>query len=291
MDTGTVPIAFDTKCAGSFARLPRIWPKQADPRLFQIATLGLLLVIGITRFDLAASAQQLAVTLLAAMATQALAGSLAGAGFDWRSPMITALSLSLLLRTHDPRLWAAAGMIAIGSKFALRLGEKHIFNPACLAIVTLLLLGQEVWVSPGQWGALAWGAGLLAAAACLVLSCAQRVDIAASFLGAWSALLAARCIALGDPWAIPLHQVQSGSLLIFAFFMITDPRSTPNSRMGRIVFALAVAGLGHWLIFYGQIRVGLFYALMTVSFTTPLLDRVLAGKRFSWRRSAVVYAD
>jgi Na+-translocating ferredoxin:NAD+ oxidoreductase RnfD subunit len=88
---------------------------------------------------------------------------------------------------------------------------------------------------------------------------------------------------LGDPWAIPLHQIQSGALLIFTFFMITDPRSTPNSRSGRIVFALAIAALGHWLMFYGQNRLALFYALMIVSLATPILDHLLAAQRFSWR--------
>jgi Na+-translocating ferredoxin:NAD+ oxidoreductase RnfD subunit len=41
--------------------------------------------------------------------------------------------------------------------------------------------------------------------------------------------------------------LQSGSLLIFAFFMISDPRTTPDSRLGRCVFAISVALLGHYL--------------------------------------------
>jgi len=251
--------------------------------LFQIATLSLLLAIGITRFEVAASLQQAFITLLSAMATQALATRIAGQSFDWRSPAITALSLTLLLRTHQPLLWAASGALAIGSKFTLQRGGKHVFNPACLAIVTLLLAGQPVWVSPGQWGALAWGAGCLVAAACLVLTGARRLDIAATFLAAWFVGLAARCLLLGDPWTIPLHQIQSGALLVFAFFMITDPRSTPDSRWGRILFALCVAALGHWLMFYGQNRLALFYALMTISLATPLLDTVFSARRFSWR--------
>jgi Na+-transporting NADH:ubiquinone oxidoreductase subunit NqrB len=256
---------------------------NCDPRIFQIATLGCLLAIGVAQFGMPASPQQGVVTLLATLITQAVASRIDGVNFDWRSPVITSLSLTLLLRSHDPLLWAASGCIGIGSKFCLRLQGKHLFNPACLAIVTLLVAGQKVWVSPGQWGALAWGAGALVAAAGLVLSRARRIDVAASFLTAWWALLAARCLWLGDPWAIPLHQVQSGALLIFAFFMITDPRSTPSSRAGRIAFALAVAGLGHWLMFYEQMRDGLFYALMTVSLATPVLDALMPAERFVWR--------
>ncbi len=253
-----------------------------DPRLFQITALCTLLAIGIGHFELGASASQAAVTIGATLATQAVANRMVGKAFDWKSPAITGLSLTLLLRTHDPLVWAASGVIGIGAKFLLRVRGKHLFNPACLAIVTLLLTTHVVWVSPGQWGTLAWGAGALAAAAALVLSRAGRIDMAVGFLSFWWLLLAVRCLWLGDPWTIPVHQMQSGALLIFAFFMITDPRSTPNSRHGRLVFAAAVALVGHWLQFYGQMREGLFYALIGVSLVTPLLDMALPERRFSW---------
>ncbi len=95
-------------------------------------------------------------------------------------------------------------------------------------------------------------------------------------------LLASRCVALGDPWAIPLHQMQSGALLVFAFFMITDPRSTPNSRAGRVVFACCVAAVAHLLVFRWQMREGLFYALIAAAPLTPLLDSAVPARRFTW---------
>ncbi len=260
--------------------------QDIDPRLFQMTALAGLLAVGITQYGLEASFGQLYVTAVAALATQMLATKAAGwpepREMQWRSPAITALSLTLLLRTHDPLIWAASGVLAIGSKFAIRIRGKHLFNPACCAIVTLLLGTHAVWVSPGQWGALAWDAAALGLTAMLVLSRAGRVDMAGFFLLAWGGLLAARCAWLGDPWAIPLHQMQSGALLVFAFFMITDPRSTPDSRAGRLVFAVAVAVLAHVLQFGWQIRQGLYFALMTVAFFTPLLDAVLPARRFIW---------
>jgi hypothetical protein len=36
-------------------------------------------------------------------------------------------------------------------------------------------------------------------------------------------------------------------------------------------------------MFYGQNRLALFYALMTISLATPLLDTVFRARRFSWR--------
>ena len=203
---------------------------------------------------------------------------------DLRSPLITGLSLSLLLRTDDPALMAVAGVIAIVAKFAIRIDGKHLWNPAAIAIVTLLFSTDRAWISPGQWGASIWLAALLAFFAILVLQASRRTDIALFFLGAHTALLLARADWLGDPLAIPIHQLENGALLLFAFFMISDPRTAPDSRLGRLVFAVAVALLGHWLAFFQQMRPALPVALVAVSLLTPVLDRLLPSERFQWSK-------
>ena len=159
-------------------------------------------------------------------------------------------------------------------------------NPAGFAIVVLLLTSNDVWISPGQWGASVWFASLLAFFAILVLQASQRSDVALFFLGNHAALLFARAYWLGDPIAIPLHQLQSGSLLIFAFFMISDPRTTPDSRLGRFLFAVAVALLAYYLAFFMQIRPALYIALICLSPVTLLLNRISPAKQFGWTANA-----
>jgi enediyne biosynthesis protein E5 len=259
-------------------------PLIADARYFQIATLATLAALQICNFDLCATPAQASVTLAAALAAQFACSRIIGATFDWRSPVITGLSLTLLLRAHSPGLWLAAGVLAIASKYLLRWRGKHIFNPATFAICTLLLVSPDVWVSPGQWGDAVWLSLLLTCFAGLVLQRAERGDIALAFLGSYAGLLLLRAWSLGDPLAIPLHQLQSGALLLFSFFMITDPRSTPDHRLARIGFAMAVAGLAYWLQFRWQLRTGIFFALFALSPLTPLLDRLLPASRFAWRR-------
>ncbi len=254
-----------------------------DPRWFQVGALSTLLAASILRYDLAATPAQAVVTLAAALAAQAGFCAMFGVRFDPLSPLITGLSLSLLLRTHDAALWAAAPVLAIGSKFLLRVGGKHVFNPAAFAIVALLGMGANVWVSPGQWGTQAWLAGAMLCGGCLVLTRAGRLDTAAAFIGSYAALLLARAWQLGDPLTIPLHQLQSGSLLLFTCFMVTDPRSTPDRRAGRVLFAAAAAGLAHQLQFGLQLRTGLFWALACASALTPLLDALMPAARFRWR--------
>ena len=205
---------------------------------------------------------------------------------DLRSPLITGLSLSLLLRAEEPWLHALAAIIAIGSKFVLRVDGKHIWNPAGFASGVLLIGSKQVWISPGQWGAEIWFAALVGFFAILVLHAARRADVALYFLASHAGLLLARALWLGDPLAIPLHQLQSGSLLIFAFFMISDPKTTPDSRLGRLLFACAVALFGHWLAFFMQMRPALYVALIVLSPVILLIDKMLPAERFAWTRPA-----
>jgi enediyne biosynthesis protein E5 len=255
----------------------------SDARYFQIMALASLLLLNFFWVDFGAKPVYCALAILSALATQVVCSRLAGLPhIDLRSPLITGLSLSLLLRADAAWLPGLAGVIAVASKFIFRLDGKHIWNPAGFAIVVLLFTQHGVWISPGLWGTSIWLAALLVFFAILVLSAAQRSDIALFFLGSHAALLLARAAWLGDPLAIPLHQFESGSLLIFAFFMISDPRTSPDSRLGRFVFAFAVAALAHYLAFYMQMRPALYVALIALSPLVLLLDRIVPATKFQW---------
>jgi len=258
-----------------------------EARHFQIAALSILLIYNLGWLDFGARPLNSALAVLTALATQALCTRLFRLpAFDPRSPLITGLSLSLLLRVDEPWLHALAAAIAIGSKFVLRIDGKHIWNPAGFAIVVLLWSSNGVWVSPGQWGSAAWFAALVGFLAILVLGAARRADVAIFFLLSHGTLLLARAWWLGDPLAIPLHQLQSGSLLIFAFFMISDPRTTPDSRLGRCLFAFAVALAAHYLAFFMQMRPALYVALFLLSPLILLIDKFSPAERFAWNRAA-----
>src|SRR5204863_6756314 len=135
--------------------------------------------------------------------------------------LISRLSLCLLLRTNSVELAVMTAIIAIASKFALRVRGKHVFNPTNVALVAMILLTGSVWVSPGQWGSTAMFGFLLASAGGLVVNRAARSDVTLAFLACYAGLLAARSLWLGEPMSIPLHRLESGALVLFAFFMIS----------------------------------------------------------------------
>lgn len=258
----------------------------SDPRHFQIMTLSSLLGILLFFSDFAPGFDVVALTLGSALLAQLIFSKAVKAPLDFRSPLITALSLCLLFKTNAIWIYALAGIAAMASKFFIRFENKHIFNPANFAIVAgLVFFPYDVWVSPGQWGNAIWLGFFLIAMAYIVLNKAQRADMALFFLGAWAFLIFGRAVWLGDPVEIPLHAMQSGALLIFAFFMISDPKSTPDHRMGRLLFAITTAILAYILQYEFQVREAIFYALFLTSLTTPIIDMVLQDKRYQWGTS------
>jgi enediyne biosynthesis protein E5 len=255
---------------------PAFWQ---DPRLYQIVSLSTLLLYGLfwLRFDI--SLWQIVVTLGIAQLTQyASTRYFKLPFFDPKSALISSLSLCLLLRTNDLAVAALAAFVAIGSKFVIRWKDKHIFNPTNFALVVILASGLG-WISPGQWGQVAWFGFLIACLGSLVVTRAARADVTLAFLTFYVGLLFIRALWLGDPLTIPLDQIESGALLIFSFFMISDTKTTPYSRTGQIVYALLVA-LAALYVQFGFFKPNeLLWGLIACSPLVPLLDRLFPGAR------------
>jgi enediyne biosynthesis protein E5 len=255
-----------------------------DPRLYQIATLAGLLTYGVWWLDLEVQLPIAVAILTSVLAAQLVCDYLAGRPrLDPRSALISGLSLCLLLRTGSLDVAMLTGVVAIASKFTLRFRGKHVFNPTNFALVSMTLLTTSVWVSPGQWGSGTIFAFLLASAGGLVVNRAARADVTCAFLVSYAALLIGRSLWLGEPLAIPLHRLENGALVLFSFFMISDPKTTPDSRAGRVLFAGLVA-LGAYVVQFWLFRTnGLLWSLAVCSLAVPLIDLLLPGPRYQWQ--------
>ncbi|MGB5580744.1 MAG: RnfABCDGE type electron transport complex subunit D [Woeseia sp.] len=255
---------------------------KPDPRHYQIAVLGSLVVCGIVLLGFPISVTNALLILFFAQATQFAASLATRQHFDPKSAMITALSLMLLFRSSEVAWFVAAAIIAISSKFLLRINGKHVFNPANSAIVLLMLLRDDVWVSTGQWGNTTIAAFALACCGFLVLTRAKRAETTLAFLACYAALLFGRALWLGDPLTIPAHQIQNGALLLFAFFMISDPKTAPDAALGRVLYGCLVAAVGFTIQFTLYKPYGPLLALFCCAPLVPLLDLLLRGARYQW---------
>jgi Na+-transporting NADH:ubiquinone oxidoreductase subunit NqrB len=264
-------------------RVSRSEDMTADPRLYQIATLASLLAYGMGWLGFDITPTRVVLLLATVLVTQTIGDVWTSARkVNVRSALISGLSLCLLLRTNSDELAMAAAAVTIASKFVIRFQGKHVFNPTNGGLVAMMLLTTQAWVSPAQWGTAAFFAFLMACAGTLVVNRAARSDVTYAFIAFYCALLFGRSLSLGEPMTIPFHRLESGGLLVFAFFMISDPKTTPDSRLGRIVFAALVA-YGAWYVQFRMFRTnGLLWSLALWSMAVPIIDRLLPGRRYQW---------
>lgn len=256
-----------------------------DPRLYQIAVLSGLLIYGLGWLHFDITPDRAALLLCTALLTQFACTRLWGLPrFDPRSALISGLSLCLLLRTNSAALAVLGAVITIAGKFVVKWKGKHLFNPTNFGLVFLMLVGAPVWVSPGQWGNVAYFGFLMACLGGLVVNRAARSDVTYAFLVSFAAMQFGRAAWAMQRWGVPLHRLESGALLLFAFFMISDPKTTPNSRAGRILFACLVTALAGFIQFGLYRTNGILWSLAIVSTAVPLIDRLMPGPRYEWNR-------
>ena len=204
------------------------------------------------------------------------------------SILISSFGLSLLLKTNHWQTAVFAALFSILSKYLIRVKGKHIFNPSALGIVAGIFICQDCWISPGQWGS---GFVLLFAACCfgfIVVTRVQKLSVSISFLGVFISLLFARQIVyLGWPMDYFLQSISTGSLLLFSFFMITDPKTLPNNTIARNIWVAAIACLAFYLSTFKFINGAPIFVLVFAQLLVPALDCFFKDKAFQWKTNNI----
>jgi Na+-transporting NADH:ubiquinone oxidoreductase subunit NqrB len=207
---------------------------------------------------------------------------------DWtslKSALITSFSICLMMQANSLGTFMLAGLLAISSKFFLKVRGKHIFNPANFGLIITFLLTGDSWLSPGQWGSDALLLMLVGCTGLIVLMRVKRLDTAFTFLLTFLGLSFARNILyLGWPADNFTHILTSGSLLLFGFFMITDPMATPSARLPRILWSIAVGVLAWYIVAFKFVHSGPLWALFILSPLVPVLDYLFPAQKFEWQK-------
>ncbi|HKN02281.1 MAG TPA: RnfABCDGE type electron transport complex subunit D [Candidatus Binataceae bacterium] len=279
MDAAEKPACSQTD---SVTGVIRRW-MPSDPRVFQILFLGILLGAGVWLRDFSLRPAQIILTFASALCTQYVSWLLnPPKSRSFRSAIITSFSLSLLLRADNLTAHPLAAMAAIASKSTFRFRGKHLFNPATFGLVFAICALPGGWISPGQWGHDLAAGGWIVALGVLVTTRARRSDISWTFLLFYLGGIAVRVLWLGQLWPVWAHQLTNGALLLFTFFMISDPMTGPNARPGRITHAALVAAIALAWQFGFYLNNGLIWALFLAAPAVPLWDSVWPAAKFEW---------
>jgi Na+-transporting NADH:ubiquinone oxidoreductase subunit NqrB len=205
------------------------------------------------------------------------------------SAIISSLSLSLLLKTNYISVAVFAAVVSIASKYIIRINGKHVFNPSALGIVVAIFITGNAWISPGQWGSGAVILFFVLCLGCVVTTRVQKLDTSLAFLGSFGGLLFLRqIIYLGWPMDYFIQSVSTGSLLLFSFFMITDPKTIPNHLWARIVWCIAVAAVAYYLTAFKFINGAPIWVLVAAQPLVPVLDYFFKAKKFEWQNPSML---
>ena len=248
---------------------------EKDPRYAQLLVLGSLLLYGIAYLDFSLPALAVPLTVGFACLVERLQ-------FRWRrapdrprppyeSAAISALSTLLLLRSTEVWVYLAVVLVAVLSKSLIRIQGRHFVNPTNGAV----LFGAAflpAWITNGQWGHGVLFAFLLGTCGWLVTTRAGRLDSALAFLGGLLFFGVLRTLIFGYRWPVLLHLFENGALWLFAFYMVTDPRTTPDRRAHRVLHAVLVAGLTMTLIQFFYVRDSFLWALLALAPLVPALN-------------------
>jgi electron transport complex protein RnfD len=74
-------------------------------------------------------------------------------------------------------------------------------------------------------------------------------------------------------YASPLFHLMSGGMLIGAFFIATDPVTSPMTTKGRWIFGIGVGGLTILIRTLGEYPEGMMFSVLLMNSVTPLIDK------------------
>lgn len=299
---------------------PVVLPSITDPRLHLAAVIVSLHVIGQLAFSFRLSIAQILLSLGAcALLEMGIALRRERVVLWPASALLTGNGIAFILRvpgTEHGDWWSlegwwifvAASVLAIASKHLIRFRGNHVFNPSNIGLVLCFLALSETRAEPLDfwWGPMSTGLVLalvlIVAGGLVILGRLRLVGLAAGFWLAFAAgvgvlTLSGHAITArwhlgpiegGELWRI---LVFSPEILVFLFFMITDPRTVPGGRVSRWAFGTATGLLAVILIApltteYAS-KVAVLGALALVSAARPIAailrsTRFLAGTSEAW---------
>jgi Na+-translocating ferredoxin:NAD+ oxidoreductase RnfD subunit len=264
---------------------------RLDPRYFQVIFQAIFLSYGILILGWKADWQHISISIAGCILFQYAADSIKANRFmkprefdRWGfSVLISAMSLCLLLKTNSWQISLLAAFLTVVSKYIFRWNQKHIFNPSAFGIVACLFLTDDAWLSPGQWGSDTVLFFTVITLGTIVVTRVQKLDISLAFLITFTGLLYWRQVyVLGWPMDHFIHSVSTGSLLLFTFFMISDPRTSPNHPVARIVWAVLIAFIAFYLAAFKWKYNTPIWILVAAAPLVPVLDKLFKAKVFTW---------
>lgn len=209
--------------------------------------------------------EKFAIALAAAMITEAVLHKIVtGKWRDLSSAYISGNSAGILVRS--PFLWpfALCAAISIASKYVFRFRGSHIWNPTNFGIVIMLLIASDsMAVLSIQWGNNMWAMLVIWIVGLFVISKVNLANICITYVLSFIGFAWIRSLLTGDLFLAEIAPLTGPMYQLFVLFMITDPKTTLNSKKGQNIVAFLIA-LVEFFFRLGEAVYAPFYALFIV---------------------------
>ena len=193
------------------------------------------------------------------------------------SAHISGLAVSMLLYAND-RLApvVVAAVMAIGSKAIIRIathdGVRHLYNPSNLGISVTLLAFPAIGIAPpyhfterlGNAGDWMLPAAIVLTGTLLNARFTGRLPLIAAWLSTFALQASVRSALTDAPLVAALLPMTGVAFILYTFYMVTDPATTPERPAAQVAFGAAVA-VAYGCLMALHIVFGLFFALTAVS--------------------------
>jgi hypothetical protein len=206
------------------------------------------------------------VTILVTVVTEMFLGR-----FYWgkwphlASGYVSGISAGILIKS--PELWPFlfCGLISITSKYVLRIGDKHLWNPTNFGVTMMLFLATAT-VAPlsVQAGNEVWAILTIWVLGAMILSQLRLFHLPVAFVGTFIPLSIIRAYVEGHPILTELTPMTSPMFQLFIFFMITDPKTITKPKWSQILVVIIVAFADTFLRLVYHDVYSLFHALFIV---------------------------
>jgi Na+-translocating ferredoxin:NAD+ oxidoreductase RnfD subunit len=233
----------------------------------------LILLIGHISFGILESYKKTLLAIVVSIATELILGKLVvGKWPNVASAYISGISIGILLRS--PAFWpyALCAMIAITSKYVLRVKNRHIWNPSNFGICVVLFLAAEAVTTLSiQWGNSLWAMLVIWSLGSVIIWRLKRFHICVTYVLSFLLFAVLRGWIIGDPIVSEISPITGPEYQLFIFFMITDPKTTVRSKSGQMVVVFVVAAVEMVLRLNSSIYAPL-YALFIVGPIALLIE-------------------
>jgi Na+-translocating ferredoxin:NAD+ oxidoreductase RnfD subunit len=251
-----------------------------DNRFIPPVFITLILLAGHLSFGILESYSKTLLSIGTAMAAELVLGRIFYKKWPHlASAYITGISVGILLRS--PAFWpyALCSLLAITSKYVLRVKGRHIWNPSNFGICVMLFLASEAVAGLSiQWGNNLWAMLVIWVLGSVIIWRLRRFHICAVYVISFVMLAFLRTWITGDPWQSEISPATGPEYQLFIFFMITDPRTTVHSRLGQSIVAFCVALVEFFLRLDQSIYAPL-YALFIVGPIAMLIEMWMNSRR------------